>query len=434
MEWKGVFIMQDTLLGLSEVEITPTSPMETVGFGRIDNISRGVLHSLSSQIAIWQQGMERYCLITIDHIGFSKQDADMLRTQIGELLGVEKERVMLCFSHTHSAPNTTVEQEYFQFLCSQVLCGIKQALDHMVSVIAAWGNAYGDIGVNRRGVENAIDRRIGLLKVMDAKTGELKLLVLRLTAHANVLKEDNYLISPDYFGAVRDRIKAEYGCMAMVTQGASGNIAPRYFKSKLTPSDVMDLQWFHRSEHALSRMAEEVCTAIEKVIHNIHPHQIEHMRMYSFLMELQAAVPSYEHALSVAKEAMQYAGIDGAEWLGEVRRLQKAGMKEQVDVIEVQYFALDEGCLCGVANEIMCEFALRAKEQLKNELFYLGGYTNGCTGYFPTEEEFTKGGFEVYWSMLLYYKYYGRVYPLKRESASLFLEQVIANAPQCILY
>ena len=65
--------MQDTLLGLSEVEITPTSPMETVGFGRIDNISRGVLHSLSSQIAIWQQGMERYCLITIDHIGFSKQ-------------------------------------------------------------------------------------------------------------------------------------------------------------------------------------------------------------------------------------------------------------------------------------------------------------------------------------------------------------------------
>lgn len=426
--------MQETLLGLSEVDITPASPMETVGFGRKDNLSRGVLHSLCAQIAVWKQAEEQYCLITIDHIGFSKQHADELRLAIGNMLEVPKERVMLCFSHTHSAPNESIETGYYYFVCSQVTCGVRKAADHMSSVQAVWGNAYGDIGVNRRGGGRAVDRRIGILKVVDTHSGKLRLLLLRLTGHANVLKEDNYLISPDYFGAVRDLIKERYGCIAMLTQGASGNIAPKYFKSKQTPVDAADPILFCRSQNALADMAQEIYKQIEKVVHNMHPHPIDHLVMYSVYLELQSEVPTYERALAVAKEAKEQAGIEGSEWLAEVRRLRREGVSNQTDVTELQYFAIAEGCLCGVANEIMCEFALRAKEQIKNELFYLGGYTNGCTGYFPTEEEFDEGGYEVYWSMLIYYKYHGRVFPLKRESAGVLIEAAVANAPQYIMY
>lgn len=426
--------MQDTLLGLSEVDITPTSPMETIGFGRVDNLSHGVLHPLVSQVAIWQQRIERYCIITIDHIGFSRQDADKLRSDAANILGTEKERIMLCFSHTHSAPNTSIEVEYYEFLCSQVRGAIKKAMEEMVPVKAVWGNAYGDIGVNRRGASHALDRRIGMLKVVDAKNGEPKLLLLRLTAHCNVLKADNYMISPDYFGAVRDLLKEKYGCMAMLTQGASGNIAPKYFKAKGTPVDAADTTLFCRSQTATEDMAWEIYGQIQKVIENIHPHSIDHIAMYSVCREFHAEVPTYERALAIAKEAYAQAGIDGREWLREVHRLRNAGITEQTEEVEIQYFALDEGCICGVANEIMCEFALRAKEQLKNELFYLGGYTNGCMGYFPTEEEFDEGGYEVYWSMLIYYKYHGRVFPLKRDSATMLIEQAVANIPQYILY
>lgn len=93
-------------------------------------------------------------------------------------------------------------------------------------------------------------------------------------------------------------------------------------------------------------------------------------------------------------------------WLAEVLQLQKSGIKTQKETIEIQYFSIGNGCLCGVANEIMCEFALHALELTGNEYFYFGGYTNGCTGYFPTEAEYDKGGFEVYWSMLIYYIYF----------------------------
>ena len=84
------------------------------------------------------------------------------------------------------------------------------------------------------------------------------------------------------------------------------------------------------------------------------------------------------------------------------------------------------------ANEIMCEFALRASENLKSDLFYFGGYTNGCTGYFPTAEEYDKGGYEVLWSMLIYYIYHGRVSPLNRDSAAELIEAAVNNAPRSL--
>ena len=78
----------------------------------------------------------------------------------------------------------------------------------------------------------------------------------------------------------------------------------------------------------------------------------------------------------------------------------------------------------------MVEFALRSKEKLDDEFFYLNGYTNGCASYFPTEEEFELGGYEVYWSLLMYYSYFNRVFPLMKESATTLINFVVNNGPE----
>jgi hypothetical protein len=64
------------------------------------------------------------------------------------------------------------------------------------------------------------------------------------------------------------------------------------------------------------------------------------------------------------------------------------------------------------------------------ETFYFCGYTNGCTGYSPTEEEYDKGSYEVYWSMLIIYIYHGRVGPLNRDSAEKLIEAAVDKAPR----
>lgn len=412
-----------------EVDITPEKPMKTIGFGREDEESRGVLGRLFGQVSLWKNEKEICCLIAIDHIGFSKDHCNHLRRAIGKALGIEKEKVMLCFSHTHSAPNDTIEKEYAVFVDNQIKKAVDSALKKLSPIHGAWENAYGDIGLNRRWDSHALDRRIGIFKAVDAKSGELRLLLLRLTAHANVLKADNYFISPDYFGAVRDALQQRFGCPVMLTQGASGNVAPKYFTSMINPPDAGD-QRFIRSEQAMSLMAQEVLEQVSPVIDNMEPVPLKRLGMYSMGLDLFADILPYKRAAEIANEAKQFAGIDGTLWLAEVLRLQKSGVMTQKETIEIQYFSLGNGCLCGVANEIMCEFALKAQALTGIEYFYFGGYTNGCTGYFPTEEEYDKGGYEVYWSMLIYYIYFNRVFPFNRDACTLLVQGAVDNAPQ----
>jgi hypothetical protein len=417
------------LLGFAQCDITPSGPVETVGFGRTDELSRGVLAPLCAQVSIWQLGPTRCCLVTMDHIGFSRSHAEELRDQLSIVLGIAHECVMLCFSHCHSAPNDSAVPGYFLFVCRQVCEAAEQALCTMASVDIAWGNGHTSIGVNRRVGSSAMDDRLGILKVCDAATGRLRLLFLRLTAHNNVLKADNYLISPDYFGAVRDALQKRYGCPVMAAQGASGDIAPRFFQSALLPPDAPDSR-FVRSAHALEEMAQLVLHDASPVIDALHPTPVSCLKMRSNRILLTADVPSPARAAQVAAEAKTACGIDGTGWLAEADRLWRNGVRTQQENVEVQYFKLGDGCLCGVANEIMSEFACKASAQLGDEFFYLGGYTNGCTGYFPTEAEFDQGGYEVYWSMLIYYIYHGRVFPLRRDSASELIRFVVQNAPR----
>ncbi len=379
------------VLGFAETDITPSASIETVGFGREDEMSRGILHPLSAQVTIWQLDEERCCVAAIDHIGFSKQHANILRSEIGKVLCIPCEKIMLCFSHCHSAPNESASPEYYRFVCNRVKDAAAQALQDMVPVDAVWGNAFTNIGLNRRKGCDALDRRIGILKICDSTSGKLKLLLLRLTAHNNVLKADNYLISPDYFGTVRDTLSKEFGCPVMVTQGAAGNIAPRYFRSAINPPDAAD-ERFIRSDTALEDMAKTVLRDVKPVTASLRVQKIDRLAMYSRQITLTADIPPYPRAMEIADEARKYCGIDGTGWLNEVQRLLHDGVYQQTEKVEVQYFSLGNGCLCGVANEVMVEFALRVSELLHDGFFYFGAYTNGCTGYFPTEEEFDEGG------------------------------------------
>ena len=151
---------------------------------------------------------------------------------------------------------------YFDFVCEKVLAAVDVAAKNMEPVTVRFGNTRSEIGVNRRIGNNNIDDRLGIIelskKISDkADTEGRKLIILRLTAHCNCLKADNYLISPDYFGNVRETLQRKYNCPVMLIQGAAGNIAPKYFCSKNTPVDAQGPQYV-RSENALQLMADNI--------------------------------------------------------------------------------------------------------------------------------------------------------------------------------
>ena len=390
--------------GFAETDITPDGPVSLIGFYREDDTSKGVLKPLMAQAAVWE-GEECCALIVIDSIGFTVELTNELRDRCADVLKVTREKVMVCFSHTHAAPDAAAAEGYFETARDKIIDAVKNAANNMETVKLSCGNGKVNIGVNRRTGNDTVDDRIGILKVSDAGTGKDKLLLLRVTAHGNVLKRDNLLVSPDYFGDVREVLKERYGCPVMVIQGAAGNIAPKYFCSEETPVDAAGPE-FIRSENALKLMANEICRSVE--VAELSDNSCADIYAYSREVILSSRLPSMERAKEIADEALKYCCIDGSDWLAEMERLHEQGVEVQKDTVEIQYLSLGAFCLSGVPYEIMTEFALAAEEGLNDEYFYLNGYTNGILSYFPTKEEYDLGGYEVYWSLLIYYKSFNR--------------------------
>ncbi|NNJ29932.1 hypothetical protein [Lacrimispora defluvii] len=431
--------MDPTYVGYEERIITPEKPVQMAGYdARIDNCSRGVMKDLKTQILVIKKNQERYCLITIDSLGFTVALTSFIRKKAAEILTVRMEQVMICFSHTHAAPNAAVEKEYYDFVCQSILSGVKKADESMVPVYAGWGIAENTVGINRRESNQPIDPRIGILKICGEDQEKIKVLVVRVTAHCNVLMPDNYLISPDYFGEAREALERRYGCNVMMVQGASGDVRPRYRQEnadylEIHPAEehLMDnsVQMKERSDaqsqKALKDMAEAICEALYPVVYLIKPRPVSRISMFSVKSYFYADVPELKRAGEIAAEAWEMGRIEGKGWLMEVERLLNRGEKKQRAEIEIQFFAVNDGCLCGVPNEIMSDIAVKIWKKSNNPMLFFNGYTNGCSGYLPTTAEYDKGGFEVLWSNLLYYQYHGRVMPLNRDTANRLEDEVV---------
>lgn len=420
--------MNEITMGFAQVDITPTASVELAGFYRPDDHSRGILDPLALQVLLWRQGEESGCLIAIDSLGWTVELAECLRDAIAVLLKTQRDHIMLCFSHTHSAPNAAKEPVYFKQVCAQAETAVRQASMCLRPVKAVWGSAENPIGENRRSDPDAMDRRLGLLKLTDLE-GHPVLILLRVSTHANILFSDNYLISADYFGRTRQRLSRQAGCPVMMIQGASGDIRPRYcqqntrwlevhsYEAALHPLPSSEQEGYRvESLQALEKTAELLTEAAWAGLKDLKPRSLTSVQMTSVFCSVQASVPDWNQAEMIAKEAWAEAGIDGRAWLGEVRRLHQEGVQAQHAVIELQLLKINDGGLCGVANEIMSNIALQVQARTKPLLFF-NGYTNGCSSYLPDAKEYDAGGYEVLWSNLIYFPYHGRVMPLDRDTA-----------------
>ena len=427
-------------MGYGEADITPETVVELVGFFRPDNHSRGIRDPLKLQTMVWEYGGETACLITLDSLGFTVHLSNVLRGLIADLLHTGIDHVMTAFSHTHSAPNAAEEPEYFDFVCRRAQSAVKDALNSLSPALASWGIGENTVGLNRRTDSTDFDNRLGILSVTAPENESPRVLLLRVTAHANILSSDNYLISADYFGITRERLEARFGCKIMMIQGASGDVRPRFHQENTEYLEIHSFEAAEKgfseeyqkryrvqSKNALEQTADSICQAVSAVLPAMTAKPVTHLTMKSVFSHFTADVPSLTQAERIAGEALKEAGIDGTDWLREVKRLNGEGVSQQFSEVEIQYFSLNDGCLCGIANEAMCRISIDAMVAAGTPLLFLNGYTNGCNSYLPTAGEYEKGGYEVLWSNLVYFPYHGRVMPFNRDTAGQLVEEVVQN-------
>ena len=389
-----------SLAGSATIYITPPVGIELVAYHRPEP-AQGVLDHLVATAIYLQHDGKRCLLISVEHIGLLVRHVDHIRAAIAADLNLTPTQIMICFTHTHSGPDadadTPIEAAYRQTLIGKLREVAQQAMNNSQPCTVGWNVTHAQIGVNRRehlpggtarhGVnpDGPVDDRIGILSIHQQATGERLAVVVICTAHANVLKSDNLLISGDYPGWTRSQLTATLNCPVAILLGSSGDC---------------NALW-RGSVEALEKMARTISDAVLANLPQPEPLTTLHIESENIMLSLQD-IPEPDQIAQMAQDAAHNWEVDTQQWRDHMTTLYQQGKRTLNCEAELQLLQINEGVIVGLPMEPFADYALNLARQVQNERFFFNGYTNGYIGYLPTAAEIPFGGYEINWMPIIY--------------------------------
>ena len=243
--------------GVARLDITP--PVGTYhrmwGAATHDR-STGIHRPLTATVLVMQSesgGAESKpaVFIAIDHCLLWHREMNELLDRVSESSGVERNQIVVFFSHTHAAglmgyervdlPGGELIPQYLADLADSIADGIRVATDQLQPAVLSYGTARCSLATNRDFRDETLDRfvcgfnpegqaddTVSVIRVSSETDHSTMATVVNYACHPTTLAWDNTLISPDYPGAMRDIVETATSAPCFFIQGASGDIGPRH--------------------------------------------------------------------------------------------------------------------------------------------------------------------------------------------------------------
>ncbi len=400
-------------IGIGESDITPSFPCQLAGFG----LARKALHAgvhdpIGVRCALFETHDEFIALLSCEVIGLKANLQEEIRNSIPPNLGIPAERIVISCSHTHGAP--VIEGEFVPVLIAGVVEAISLAHKDLHERTLHAGIAAHEewIGFNRRELETGflpVDREIPFMLVSEPD-GKLRALLFHYACHPSILGPDNLLITADWPGFTRRILQQDLGddVSILYLKGTEGNINTGYSAGISSLGVKIPTRTYETAERVGRIIAESLLSALEAA----KPLKSSLIRFRSQVLEL-AFRPSN---LSVAKKHLEWWEKEVARVAAQDRpsshhlnaRVECTYAKFTVSALEQIIadgreshpckqiaFAIGELGFLGFPGEFFVESGLQTKAGSKFPITFPLGITNDYLGYFPTSEEWGKGGYEV---------------------------------------
>ena len=205
-----------------------------MGYGdRIHN-SEGI-HDPLFAYAWWlePENGEAFAWVVLDLCLLSVPAMQDLAAAISETVDLPAGRIHLSATHTHSGPDVRFISRddkpwagrYYRKLIDGCAAAIREARERAVACSIEVRTARSDLAVNRRDSRSAIDPRVLLFSLVD-EAGRQRGLLFHYSCHLTAQGVENYLISADWIGPVRNALEDRLDMPVMFLQGAEGNVDP----------------------------------------------------------------------------------------------------------------------------------------------------------------------------------------------------------------
>ncbi|WP_165228487.1 neutral/alkaline non-lysosomal ceramidase N-terminal domain-containing protein [Aquisphaera insulae] len=399
-------------LGVGRVAITPKEPIWLSGYAARNHPSDGVDQDIwVKALALEDPLGKRAVLVTMDVCGISRDLSARIREAIGRKHGLERDRIVLACSHTHSAPvlgrnlltmytlDDAQKQkvgDYTRLFESVVADVVSQAFETLSVARLDWGNGRCDFAVNRRNnpegevpalrekghLKGPDDHDVPVLVGRDVD-GRPRAVVFVYACHCTVL--DGYKVSGDWAGHAAAALEKRFpGAQAMYVAGCGGDQNPIPRRSEAL------------AETHGQAMAASVAAVLERPMKRIEGPLRSAYREVNLAF---GSLPTRSQIESDAKSDNRFAASRARKLLGQIEEL---GQLPPDYPYPVQAWGLDELRWVFLGGEVTVDYALRIKKEAGSSPTWVSAYCNDVMAYIPSQRVLKEGGYEGGDSMVYY--------------------------------
>jgi Neutral/alkaline non-lysosomal ceramidase, N-terminal len=399
----------DYKAGIAVQVITPTQPIYMSGYANRTHASEGVVHDLKAKaLAIEDKSGGRVVIVTTDLIGLPRSISDIVAARVQKEYGLDRARLILNSSHTHTGPliannlellfelkpdERKAVDDYSRKLTDELVMLIGKALQNMEPAGLWFGIGQAHFGINRRaagskpvrtGAAAPVDPDVPVLKVT-SPDGKVRILLFGYACHNTTFGGDMYKISGDYAGYAQIAIEeAQPGVTAMFMMlcGADQNPNPRG-KTEFAEQHGKTLA------AEITRVAGENMSRVQG-------------KMRAAYQIVEPGFNAYSRE-TLEKDA-HATGVWRARYARTMLKLMDEGRQIRRYPYPVQAVQFGRDLtIVAMGGEVVVDYGLWVKQNYGAKGMIVAGYSNDVMSYIPTVRILKEGGYEPVTSM----DYYG---------------------------
>ena len=416
--------------GFSRVDITPVMGIGIAGYYK-PRFAEGVLDPLEVNALSISVEDKIVLMISIDHCGITMDVVDVYKDLIVERTGIDKNAIVICTTHTHTAPfikkvsDDKLIQEYFEFVGKKVTDAAQFAIEDLKPARLGYkvGNAPNVAFVRRfrmkdgkvrtnPGIGNPdilapigdVDERVNVLRF--DREGAETIVLMNFGNHPDVVGGSK--ISADWPGIARRRIEeAIPNTKGIFFNGAQGDV--NHVNVNAKDGDLNDLQndfddVLRGYGHAI-HIANVVVGGVLQVYDKVNYIDADAIKY----IEKTISVPANKANPEELPLAHKYADLHNAGKDDEIpysamelttvvaEALRMVRLENASDTFEMKMTGIKLGNIgfVTIPGEGFTYIGRELKKAEGWDLILPLILANGSEGYFPTKDAYDEGGYEA---------------------------------------
>ncbi len=415
------------LAGTSITDISPRPGLELAGYPHHPRNNTGIHDPLFASCLYINDGSTSLEIICMDLALYSRNAVKRVRAEICRQCGIPELNILICCSHTHSAPwpsdafdietsageivpDSQYMESVFEKLVALGVAAQENPFNARIGIEKTFCGREKGVGGNRLDPNELADPEVWVIGVKDDRD-KLRCVLGKYSLHPTFIHSDSTLVSADYPGYMRKYLMDRYPEMVFLfAQGTSGNQSPRFFRSGKTFDEA------RRVGETLGESVDEVLKAMTfsgdlplgVVSEDVDIEVRDLPSPDKALADFNAKKQIWDDALRENKDQLKIWVSElhflGAEYtLSSVRCREKNGGLASLDEIpcEVQILSIGDTRIAVLPGEIYAEFGITIQYRSGFEKCFVIELGNGSLpGYVCTAKSYAEGGYEAGTSMM----------------------------------